>query len=509
MGKNKIDDCCFFVCSYSTPKRSLSSSCQQVKDFRDRAKNSDPACPSYKPDIDFPIPMSIHSYRDHVIQMAEGHGFGDIDSIYKTTDPALVGHGLVYKGQQTKKKNPPTSSHRFSIQDAFKMSATYNSIVDVDPEATNAHGGKLLSFDHHHLTFLQFVWVQLFVSIPMRIGALKGLVNLAVRKRLYDRGWLRDRNIDHATLVAKIVLETSISQYYLGKREDDNGNVIGGFFCADFPYFEQHPSTKELSFKVADLLSIDIDLTNKCMVKAKLDDEDLNASEAVILIFAYMASSRHAQHHAFANWGISVDDKQVENNPFIARNGIVSIIYNYQGYHFGQMIPTFRSAPMSLLSKEWTPELFGKIRDHGILHQSWFTNIYMEDLYPYSEFVSFTEKLKPIFLDAFNDKKKLYFPGCNGEALFTGTVIHSLEHYGSHAVFDNKNLFCLDTHHPRFGAGAQLGLLADELFNDDLPFLLFHKRFRGSKHPFYEGVYEEAAKLNLKLANEIDTCIVK
>jgi hypothetical protein len=179
MGKNNNDICSLFICSYSTPKCSLSSSCQQVKDFRARAKKTDSACPSYNPDIDPPIPMSIQSYRDHVIDMAEGHGFDDIDSIYKT-DP-LVGHGLVDKGQQTKKKNPPTSSLRSSIHDALKMSTTYNSIVDVDPEAINARGGKLLSMDHYHLTFLQFVWVQLFLSIPMRIGALKGLANLTVR----------------------------------------------------------------------------------------------------------------------------------------------------------------------------------------------------------------------------------------------------------------------------------------------------------------------------------------
>jgi hypothetical protein len=81
-------------------------------------------------------------------------------------------------------------------------------------------------------------------------------------------------------------------------------------FAPTFPSFEQYVSTKGLAFKVADLLSIDIDLTNKRMVKAKLDNEDLNASEAMALIWCYMISSRHAQHHAFANWGIGVDKEQ-------------------------------------------------------------------------------------------------------------------------------------------------------------------------------------------------------
>ena len=72
---------------------------------------------------------------------------------------------------------------------------------------------------------------------------------------------------------------------------DDNGNVIWGFFCCaeDFLYFEQHASAnKEISFNAAELLSvnIDIDLTNRCMKNAKLDDEELYTSEALSLIFA-------------------------------------------------------------------------------------------------------------------------------------------------------------------------------------------------------------------------------
>lgn len=93
---------------------------------------------------------------------------------------------------------------------------------------------------------------------------------------------------------------------------------------------------------------------------------------------------------------------------------VVSINYNYLGFNFPHRIPTLQTASMGWLSKDLTPELFVEILDHGISIQSWFTNLHLEDLYPYSEFVTFTEKLKPIFLDAFNDKKELYFPGCNG-----------------------------------------------------------------------------------------------
>ena len=43
----------------------------------------------------------------------------------------------------------------------------------------------------------------------------------------------------------------------------------------------------------------------------------------------------------------------------------------------------------------------------------------------------------------------------------------------------------------------------------DIPGVYFHKRFKGSSHPFYKSFYENAAKLNRDLADNMDTCIVK
>ena len=382
----------------------------------------------------------------------------------------------------------------------------HGSVADAE---TNAEPMQLLSMDHHYLTFFQFLWVEIFVSYNMRIRAAYGMVKLMICKPLYDRGWI-DHTPDYnelvAKLVAKLVLETSFSEFYLGKKIDDNGNVIGGFFCADFPYIEQNTSTNEVACKIADVLSVDIDLTNKRMVKANLDDEDLNASEALTLIWGFMSQARHLQVHAFSNWGITVNEKHFEIDPFIAR--IVTINYNFLG--FADRIPTFHALlPETLFCKEWNSEAISTIQNHGLSNMSWFNNPHLEDLYQYSDFVNFTEKLRPIFLEVFDGAKRIHFPGCNGDALFMATVFHSLEHTSGHWVFGDKSLFCFDTTHPRFGAGAQMGLLLEECFNQDLPFLTFHKRFKGSKHPFYECIYEEAVKLNKKLADEMDTCIIK
>ena len=56
---------------------------------------------------------------------------------------------------------------------------------------------------------------------------------------------------------------------------------------------------------------------------------------------------------------------------------------------------------------------------------------------------------------------------------------------------------------------AQLGQIVRVGFVPDAPGLYFHKRFKGSGHPFYEAVYERAAKINEHLADKMDTCIIK
>ena len=45
-------------------------------------------------------------------------------------------------------------------------------------------------------------------------------------------------------------------------------------------------------------------------------------------------------------------------------------------------------------------------------------------------------------------------------------------------------------------------------FNDDLPGLMFEKRFKNVSHPFYPAVYAHAAKVDRRLADTMDCCII-
>ena len=96
---------------------------------------------------------------------------------------------------------------------------------------------------------------------------------------------------------------------------------------------------------------------------------------------------------------------------------------------------------------------------------------------------------------------------CPYQAFFVGTILHSLDH--TFLEWNLREALWLDVDNPRFGKMAELTRIVRVGFTEDLPFLYFHKRFKGSNHPFYKAVYEKAAKIDKELADHMDTCIVK
>ena len=61
----------------------------------------------------------------------------------------------------------------------------------------------------------------------------------------------------------------------------------------------------------------------------------------------------------------------------------------------------------------------------------------------------------------------------------------------------------------RFGKKAEMVRLIGSGYITDIPGVYFHKRLKGSSHPFHKSFYEKAAKKNRDLADNMDTCIVK
>ncbi|KAL7547262.1 hypothetical protein ACHAWF_010586 [Thalassiosira exigua] len=380
---------------------------------------------------------------------------------------------------------------------------------------TNA---KELDMDHIFLKFSDFLWGYTFIGTFSYILWLRGTFVLRFRKFLQKIGLIDPMaHCDYEALAATLLLEQTQVINYIARPEEGN---VAGFFFTDFPWVDQN-----CDMQIAKLFSVKVDLNTKRFVTAKFNDEEISAKEAVILLWFNTIGAQHVKRkwnplfvrfyhpkltpsavHSMANWGVNVDDSLEGTNPFFRRNSIVTVMYNYFGY---TCFNTFMNnwAKQGLVSKGWVYkapllDTFNFGIKSGISEHA-----HIDQLTKYSRFVKFVIKVRAIFMSEFAKYKKDHFPGVNGEAMFVGTILHSLDH--TLADMNLKEPLYLDTADARFGKMAEMGQVVKAGFVSDLDGLYFHKRFKNSGHPFYDSVYEKAAKIDMLFADNMDTCIVK
>jgi len=365
------------------------------------------------------------------------------------------------------------------------------------------YGGSLseekareLDMDHIYIGFSDFLWAHCFIGPMSYFLWKKNVAWLIIRQYLVKIGLMKVKPMDIELVVGKCCLELSQVIHYYGITEDKK---IAGFFFADFPYIN-----KDCQYEVADLFAVDIDLTTKKMVKAKLDNKIISPEKALILLWFNGIAAQHVKLHSLANWGVNSDPSTKDKNPFFHRNSVVTTMYNYFGYScFHNYMEEWER--QGLLSAGWDPAAWVDCVNHGIKQNIWqHQNI--DDLMPHSEFVNFITKVRSIFMSEFK-KYKYMFPGVHGEAMFVGTIMHSLDH--CLLDWNLEDPLWLDVNDPEFGKMAEIGRIVKMGFVKDVPGLYFHKRFKGSGHPFYDSVYAKAAKVNKKFADNMDTCIIK
>ena len=267
-----------------------------------------------------------------------------------------------------------------------------------------------------------------------------------------------------------------------------------------FPYID-----KEGMFQTAKFLNVQINLDSKTFVACNMDDENLNVSETLILLWYNTIIAQHVKIHALGNWGVNVNgDSTDEVNPFIQRNSLVSVIYNFFGF---TSFPSFMEEwkRQGLLSEGWDPQALIDTMKHAV-KENIFQHSHVTDLSPHSDFVDFIRKTRSIFHQEFA-KHKHMFPGIHPEGLFASTVLHSLDH--QLMEWNLEDPLWLNVDDPRFGKMAELGRIVRVGFVPEVPGYYFHRHFRGSGHPFYEAVYARAAKIDKKLADSMETCICR
>jgi hypothetical protein len=176
---------------------------------------------------------------------------------------------------------------------------------------------------------------------------VRGIIILIRRQALVRLGLMKVKPFDAANIVGKLCLEGMQAIHYYAHSPNTN---IAGFLFPDFPIVKA-----DGTWHVADLFVIEIDLNTQQMVKARLDNEDLTASQALTLTWFNNVSTNHVKLHALANWGVNVEPDQVKANPFPARNGVATTMYNYFGYTtFKTVMPFWQK--LGLLSECWDPQ---------------------------------------------------------------------------------------------------------------------------------------------------------
>lgn len=182
-----------------------------------------------------------------------------------------------------------------------------------------------LDMDHIYVSFLDFLWAHTFIGPFSYLLWKTNLTWFMIRKYLVRIGILEVKPVDLRELVGKLCLEQSqVINYYACTK---GSTKIAGLFFADFPYIDN-----DCKYQVADLFVVDIDLSTKKMVKARLDDKDITPSKALILLWFNTIGAQHVKLHALANWGVNTDPSLKDTNPFFYRNSLVTTIYNYFGF---------------------------------------------------------------------------------------------------------------------------------------------------------------------------------
>ncbi|CAK0856452.1 unnamed protein product [Prorocentrum cordatum] len=365
-------------------------------------------------------------------------------------------------------------------------------VMRVDTERRAAK----LDMDHIYLGFFDFLWAQVFVGTCALCFAVCGTISLIARQALHKRKWLEPKPCDPRTVVARLLLETTEIINFLGiasNEQNPSKPRIASFIWPNLPILDARGD-----FDDSKTLYIKVDLERKSMVSAEFDRQHLTAEEAMTLVWFHAIIVNHVKIHALANWGTNVHS----HDPFLRCSSVTTVAYNYFGYTVFPILSHLAclagviSFPCTALSKVFEAGLTTGVPFHANVRE----------LQRDSTICNFVIKVRHGFMKIF-EKHRAAMGGMDGEALFAGTVLHSVDHTVGVIILEDP--LWLDVGSDKFGYMAEIGRYVRAGFVEDIKGVYFNRRMKNSKHPFYKDVYRCAERVNAFLADSMDTCIIK
>jgi len=394
-------------------------------------------------------------------------------------------------------------SNKFSRANSLRTRITQSKVYN--KEESNGKSRGLEKMDHHRLSLLSYLFV---ITITLPNATTLWFINNILFK--FMSFFQTPKEFNYHEQIIDVIMNSSLCRY-VNERVDKN---IFRFVFDDLPIMK----TWEHAEKDA-ILEVEIDFKSRRVLSSSLqmveDKLDLELEDLFTCIYFHAITTSHVQSHAMANFCV---DTQVDNEELSFLSNL-TIAYNYYGRKSVEncfatlaLFGMLDQRPVSF-TKSLQIGCNCRIMEHG--------NKLLHKLREYSPYIYFTLKLRKFFLDAYDESIKhgsLLSANIDGEALFVGTVIHSLDHYGLELA-DPRAFKCVN---PLFEPMMQMCRVVRVGFVEDIPGFLFSTRFRDLQSPFYTQIYDFAKALDdimkskfqgytgrCEFADQIEAAIIK
>ena len=444
------------------------------REFRHRPKRGDLTCPS-------------NSRRPDLKENSGGAAarFNNLPFNLRNTNVFKGTCSMPMDSTKTTQKNEKKVFRRFGTAETFVSVNTFPSDKRSDE----------LSMDHLYMSFSDYHWCSWFLMPSIistflvggpQTGGAAGIVKMWVSEWL---GLTVKDSPDRAEkILMELVLNTSLAAWIGDIDEQDDGTITGQLLVPSATHILPDKTVTSGQFQ------LNMDFTKGKINKATFDGESLDLNDAITLAFIVGAGHTHPVIHSYANWGINPDAE----DSFIRRMAVCTIAWNNIGVErFQRMLELLRKIG---LTKFTTPDV-----TRLVLHQGPHTvppHAHLLRLQKHSKFVKFIIKVRSYFLHEFVRHQE-DFPGIDGEALFIGTVMHSIDHQQMVHQLDINSLRGTD----QFVADRDWATVTLSCFVDRPSFRMFECRFSHAPHPFYRSVYNYAVTIDTRLAAMMECTI--
>ena len=353
--------------------------------------------------------------------------------------------------------------------------------------------------DHVYISFADFLWVSWILRPSAMMTTLvggpqqRGLLGMVVMKikEGFNLVVKKTKEEAEATLF-NLVMETSLVTWVKVTTSDDNGASLKGEFEVPGTF---HALPDDNGWESGTFYIL-LDVSERRVKKASFNGEPLDFSDAITIGFLALSGMTHPVIHTFANWGVNTDIE----NAFLRKMALCTIKYN--SYGVNQFRTTTHAFRWLGVQKHLRPQHLKLVNHHGSYTIPKHNPEHWKLLKNHSEFVRFIFEVRALFMKEFRLHKN-DFTGIDAEALFLGTVFHSVDHLQMGHHLDITDFVGT----PSFEADRELATAILSCYVDHPFFRLIECKFKRADHPLFRSVYTSAATLNKRMANGMECCI--